>query len=389
MRFVFFILSPFLTFLYSCFDLQKRSSQIVFVLFFALFGYCHTFEDMRADSYRKYGSFLQYSTMRSMNDIVEDFRDGEIKDVYEEVLFSTVRRVSNNPNIMMMVVGLFGGFFYMLVIKRFLQDRHMHYSLPIIILLLFMLMESNIPLMGGIRNFSAFPLFIYSLIKVLIDNRKWWVVGLLLTPFIHFGYIVAVVAALVIWLVRIPNVVLHYIAIVACVLSIFMDTSSYGTAVEVFVDTVDNEAIAGRISNYGDKYTDIHFNKSLTSRLTRINNQLSALFVALFLVYVRRNHKTLRHTNYEQRIYKVLLFFISVCFALISFSVVGQRYVYIAMVLMYLYMFNLYQQNPTSAVRGFICSMPIVYILHIAWTVYNCYCNVGIDILYKPLPFLL
>jgi hypothetical protein len=89
------------------------------------------------------------------------------------------------------------------------------------------------------------------------------------------------------------------------------------------------------------------------------------------------------------QLYKVLLFFISVSFALISFSVVGQRYVYIAMVLMYLYMFNLYQQNPTSAVRGFICSMPIVYILHIAWTVYNCYCNVGIDILYKPLPFLL
>jgi hypothetical protein len=362
---------------------------VVFVLFFALFGYCHTFEDMRADSYRKYGSFMHYGTVRGVEDIVDDFRDGEIKDLYEDVLFASLRDLTDDPHIMMMAVGLFGGFFYMLVMKRFAMDRRMRYTLPIVILLMFMLMESNIPLMGGIRNFSAFPLFIYSLIRVFIDNRKWWIVGLLITPLIHFGYIVAVVAALIIWLIRIPNVVLHYIAVVACVLSIFMDTSSYGAAVEVFVDTVDNEAIEGRVSSYGDVDTDEHFNQSLTTRLTRVNNQLSALFVALFLVYVRRNRGSLRSTEYEQRIYKVMLFFIFVSFALISFSVVGQRFVYIAMVLMYFYMLNLYQQNPRSAVRGFICAMPVVCFLHIAWTVYNCYCNVGIDIFYMPLPFLL
>lgn len=389
MRLVFFILSPLLTFLYSCFDLQKRSSQIVFVLFFALFGYCHTFEDTRADSYRKYWSFTQYDANKGVGEIIEDFKAGEIKDIYENLLFTVARRVSDDPHIMMLAVGLFGGFFYMLVMKRFLRDRRMRYTLPIVILLLFMIMESNIPLMGGIRNFSAFPLFVYSLIRLVIDNRKWWIVGLLLTPLIHFGYIFAVAMALVIWLIRIPNALLHYLAVAVCVVSIFLDTSSYLGAVDIVMGTVENEAIADRIGNYGDEDTDIEFNKSLTTQLTRLNNQISAIFIALFLIYIRRNRHTLNQTEYELRIYKLMLFFVTCSFLFISFSVVGQRLVYVAMVLLYLYMLNIYQLNRDSAIKSFICIMPFVYILHITWFIYNCYCNVGTDILYQPIPFLL
>ena len=84
-----------------------------------------------------------------------------------------------------------------------------------------------------------------------------------------------------------------------------------------------------------------------------------------------------------------LLIFIAFSFALISFSVVGQRYVYIALVLLYLYLLNLYQRNPYTAVTKFIYAMPIVFIVHIAWTLYNCYCNVGFDIVYQPLLFLI
>jgi hypothetical protein len=104
---------------------------------------------------------------------------------------------------------------------------------------------------------------------------------------------------------------------------------------------------------------------------------------------VRRNRSTLHHSDYEQRIYHALLFFVAVSFMMISFSVVGQRFVYVAMVLLYLYLLNLYQLNPQSTLRRFILALPLVYILHIAWSLYNCYCNVDMGILYIPLPFLL
>ncbi|MBQ3248984.1 MAG: EpsG family protein [Alistipes sp.] len=388
MLLVFYILSPFLTFLYSCTDLRKRSAQIVFVLFFGLFGYCHTFEDIRADSYRKYESFTNYAA-EDFEDIYKDFQEGERKDVYESILFSTIKGFSNDPHIMMMFVGLFGGFFYMLVVKRFLNDKHCRYTWPIAILLAFMIMESNIPLMGGIRNFSAFPLFMYSLIRVLIDNRKIWIIGLLITPLFHFGYIVATIAALIIWVIKIPNVILHYLAIVICVASLFLDTSSYAGALDILMGTMDNEAIADRINNYGEEDTDIHFNKSLTTQLVRVNNQIGACFIVALLIFIHRNRAQFLSTPYIQRIYKVLLFFIVVSYALISFSVVGQRFVYIAMVLLYFLLLNIYQDNMKSGINIFIYSMPFVFSIHIMWTLYNCYCNTGLGIYFYPLPMLM
>lgn len=388
MSLVFYILLPFAAFIYSCTNLKSRANQIVFILFFGLFGYCHTFEDTRSDSFRKHESFNNYAA-KEYDEIYRDFKSGDTKDVYEDLLFSTVKSFTDDSHIMMMIVGLIGGFFYMLVVKRFLQDRVMSYTWPIAILLAFMVMESNIPLMGGIRNFTAFPLFMYSLIRVLIDNKKIWLIGLLLTPFIHFGYIIAVVAALFIWLVRVPNFALHYIAIAACALSLFLDTSSYNGALDLFMQGLDNESIEDRVANYGEADTDEHFNKSLTTQLLKINNQVGACFIILLLLYIRHNRSSLRLTEYDNKIYKILLFFIIVSFSLISFSVVGQRFVYIAMVLLYLYLLNVYQQNRDSAITWFIYLMPLAFIIHIAWTLFNCYYNVSIDILYYPLPLLL
>ncbi|MBQ5710934.1 MAG: hypothetical protein IIV76_05955, partial [Alistipes sp.] len=143
-----------MTFLYSCFDLRKRTAQIVFVLFFGLFGYCHTFEDSRADSFRKYESFSNYAA-EEYGDIYDNFRAGEEKDIYEDLLFSTLKLFTDNPHIMMMVVGLVAGIFYMLVTKRFLEDRVMEYTWPIAILVIMFIFNLNIPQLGGIRSFTA------------------------------------------------------------------------------------------------------------------------------------------------------------------------------------------------------------------------------------------
>ena len=388
MHLIFYILSPFLTFLYSCFDLRKRSAQIVFVLFFGLFGYCHSFEDTRADSYRKAQSFTNYAA-RDYKDIYDDFRAGEQKDIYEDVLYSTVKSFTTDPHMMMMIVGLFAGVFYMLLARRFLEDRHLAYAWPIAILVIMFIFSLNIPQLGGIRTFTAFPIFTYSLIKLIFDGKRAWIVGILIAPLIHFGYIIATIVAIVAWLVRIPNTLLHYVAIFICLTSIFLDTSSYTGALDMVLGSVDNDAIESRLTSYGDEDTDMEFNKSLTTRLIRLNNQASAIFLVLLLIYLHRNWSSFRTTFYTERLYNVLLLFIIASYALISYSVVGQRFVYIALVLLYMFMLNLYQDNQESSVRRFIALMPIVFSMHIMWIVYNCYCNTGLDIYYQPLPLLL
>lgn len=388
MHLIFYILSPFLTFVYSCFDLRKRSAQIVFVLFFGLFGYCHTFEDMRADSYRKAQSFTDYAA-RDYGDTYDDFMAGQKKDVYEDLLYSTVKPLSEDPHIMMMVVGLFAGIFYMLLAKRFLEDRHMVYTWPIVILVAMFIFNLNIPQIGGIRTFTAFPIFTYSLIRLLFDGKRAWIVGILIAPLIHFGYIIATIVALIAWLVRLPNTPMHYVAIFVCLASIFLDTSSYAGALDMMLGSVDNEAIESRLMNYGSEDTDMEFNKSLTTRLIRLNNQASAIFFVLLLTYLRRNWRGFNTTPYTQKLYSVLLLFVVVSYTLISYSVVGQRFVYIAMALLYIFLLNLYQDNRNTAIKAFIYFMPIIFSLHIMWIAYNCYCNTGLDIYYQPLPMLM
>jgi hypothetical protein len=168
-----------------------------------------------------------------------------------------------------------------------------------------------------------------------------------------------------------------------------MDTSSYSGALDMMLGSVDNEAIESRLMNYGDEDTDLEFNKSLTTRLIRLNNQASAIFFVLLLIYIRRNWSSFHTTRYTERLYNVLLFFVIVSYALISYSVVGQRFVHIAMLLLYMFLLNLFQDNRNTSIKVFIYLMPIVFSLHIMWIIYNCYCNTGLDIYYQPLPMLL
>lgn len=388
MQLLLFIFLPFVAFLRSCFNLRSRVSQVVFVLFFALFGYCHTFTDIRADSYRKYLSFTTYQA-ESIKDITTDFLNGEHKDIYENILFSLLKSVTDNPHIMMMVVGLIGGIFTMLLFKRFLEDKRIGMTIPIAILVMMLFIEANPILIGGIRNFTAMSLFMYSLIRLVIDNKRWWVIGILLTPLIHFGWIVASVAAIIVWLVRIPNTLLHYVALIICALSLFLDTSSYTGAFNLMMDSMDNEAIADRVENYGDEDTEEEFNKSLTTRLVRLNNQIGTCFVFILLIFLRRNRRKLFGNDYNQKIYNLLLWFTIVGYLLISFSVVGQRFVCISQVLIYMLLLNLYQTSDDRAIGRFIYALPVVFSIRILWTLYNCYCNVGWEIFVLPTPVLL
>ena len=130
-----FPLFPFLVFVYSICNLRNICNQIIFVCFFCIFGYCHTFTDIRADSYRKYVYFNNFNRY-DVTEIYDALTSGEIKDVYEQLLFNWVKGFTDNPHIMMMIVGLVGGFLYLLVIKRFLHDNHRGLTFPVFILLI-------------------------------------------------------------------------------------------------------------------------------------------------------------------------------------------------------------------------------------------------------------
>lgn len=358
------------------------------MLFFGLFGYTHAFTDIRADSYRKFLYYNSFS-ISSFSEIWEQYTSGNIKDIFEGTLFVLLKSWTDDPHVMMMVVGLIGGLFYYLVVRRFISDNVYGNTYSLYILLIFVIIASNIAIMGGIRNFVAFPIFAYSAIRFLVDKNNKWFWGLLICPLIHFSFIVYIAGVIFIRFVCIPKTALFWGVIVACTASVFLNTGTWSKVIESATTYVSNESMSNRIEHYADEDTEEHFSASLTTQILRIQNKIGAFFVIAFLFYVKRNWKKLNIDKYTDRLYRLLLFWLFFGYLFISFSVVGQRYLPFGMILLYFFMLNLYIRNKNSGIKWFIYSMPVVFIGNIAWFIYNCYCNTLLALYYAPLPVLL
>ena len=379
---------PFLSFLIACTDLRRRANGIVFILFYGLFGYCHTFDDIRADSYRKMLEF-SYSSHIPLTDIVSAYTDGATMDIYQTWLFSQISIFTNNPNIMMMIVGLIGGFFSLLLIQRILKDYNKSFDLCVGLIILLVTLPISPVQMGGIRGFTALSIFSYSAIKFLIDKENKWLIPILCTPLIHFGYFVFVIATIIIRIIPIKYNVLFWPVIIVCIASLFLDTSSWAGITNRLNTHIENDAISYRTSHYVDSDTDANFNSSITNQILNIQYKIIACYVTVLLLHLRKNFNKLNLSQYTKQVYSILLFFLFIGFLFVTFSVVGQRYLYYGIIVLGMFLLNLYKENADTYIKYYIIIIPIIFIGNIAWTIYNSYCNTGIDIYVKTLPQLI
>lgn len=385
-----FVLSPLVGFLSTFRDITSRASGFIFVTFYTLFGYFHTFEDIRSDSYRKAIDF-ETGSLGSLSDVWRDYMNGDITDIYEKLLYHILHLFTRDPHILMAVVGMIGGYFVWKTISRVLQDWDSEESnLPICAIVLMLFLCFNPVMIGGVRNFTAVAIFSYSTLRFLVDRRSWWVVGLLLSPLIHFGFVVSAAAVIFARFVRLPNKFLLYLLIPIAIFSTFFtNTSMWKDVVVDIVDTAEyNEAIATRAESYVDDDNDMEFESSLTTRLMTIQNRVSVLYLLLLLLWLNRKEHYLVGDEHTERLYNLMLFFLLFGYMFVGFSVVGQRYLFLGQMLMYMCLVNLYKFNPTSAVRRFVLLFPVMHLITIAWIIFNSWFNVEPLLFITPLPVL-
>lgn len=385
---VIFPFAPFLSFLMACLNLREKANGVVFVLFYALFGFCHSFEDIRADSFRKAVNFKEHFSY-SLSDILEQYSNGEIMDIYETTLFSYLRHFTDDPHIMMMVVGFIGGFFTLLLLKRIANDAKINYSVYITILIFLIIMRVSPVQMGGIRNFTALAIFAYSVIRFIIDRRNIWILGIIAAPLIHFGFIVYSIGAIIFRIFPINWNKMLWPTIVVCIASLFLDTSSWSNIMGWADQYIYNEAIGDRTDLYTDIDVNAEFDKSLTTKFLDIQNKISACFTIFLLLYLKKRRTIINAHSYSSNILNLTLFFIFIGYIFISLSVVGQRYLELGIILLYMSLISIYQIDRSKNIKLLIIATPFAYSIHIAWTIYNCYCNTGLGIYFLPLPALI
>lgn len=386
-------ISPILSFLLSLKNLRSRLNGCVFVLFYALFGFAHSFSDPRADCYRKMVAFKTFASTTSITDIWNEFISGNTFDIFEGLLFAICSNFTANIKIVFFIIGLIGGLFAYLFLSRILKYMQLYYGnrYTYIISMMYVLLYNPVAI-GGIRNFIAMTIFSYYTFLFLIEKKNTALLGVLSTSLIHFSFILNICIVIVARLFitkRFINI-LWWTAVISCISSVFI-TPDFWSNIILNLNIGDfNQAMESRASSYASEETTAAFEQSLTVQLQRVGNYFIRGFYVLFLIYLRKNKSKFSISSFDSVLYANMLFFLTFGYLMTSFSVVGNRYLLLGYFISYFFILKLYiQHNDMQKVRKFIKYLPWVFGVNFAWLVMNAWFVLDHRFFFLPAPFLL
>lgn len=204
-KLLFFIISPFISLLYSLKSINTKSSFIIIFLFSICFGIAFTVPKMRDDANQNDGveyraRFEQYcmtSDVEYYNGL-DDFLsfNGENKDYYFDTIAFYVSKISHNYHVMFFVLSIVFVFFQLKCLKYFILNESFKVSLTCM-LLLYLFTWNQIVNINGVRFWTAAWIGVYCIFKIFYDNKNRYLLLTLITPFFHgsFWIYIAVIFA--------------------------------------------------------------------------------------------------------------------------------------------------------------------------------------------------
>jgi len=201
---VLFMFAPFVTFLYALFTYRNRNSQIIIVLFTALFGFNMIAENDSMDLSRYHETLSSYSqfsifeffksyfqtmfhTQNSSFSKNEDITSGS-QDLYVGFIAVIVSRFTTNAKVLMSVFGLIYGYVFVKSMQKFIAIQPNSYLSNIPVLCAAFMMP--LAQLAGVRYGTATYLFFLGVISILNSNQPKYYVLLLLACFTHFSFII-------------------------------------------------------------------------------------------------------------------------------------------------------------------------------------------------------
>lgn len=188
-----FLINPFLSAINSLINIRDKQSQKLLYLWFLVFGAAFCAVDKTADSFRWVEIFnveSRYSFQQYLSDISEYFSfDSDIKDIYGLSVNFLVGRFTDNYHWTYFIYAAVFGFFYIktldLLLRYNVENKWAFYAF------LFMFCFSN-PIfnINGMRMWTAAWIGVYSVLKIILDNKKRYLLLLLLTPLIHDSFFI-------------------------------------------------------------------------------------------------------------------------------------------------------------------------------------------------------
>jgi hypothetical protein len=211
---LFFLVNPLIGFINAMKNLDRRLNGLVFIMFYALFGYAISFNLITADSYRIAARFCSQDFDFRM--VWALYKEGRLTDVYLLFMYGVIQLFTRNPKVLYGILGaVMGAFSYMSIKQVFLIWRGGRNKYFYILVFFFFLAISFFNV-NGIRFWTATSWFSYFAIRYLYFDKKRAIIGVLVTPLIHFGYFIGVVGILIFAIIHklVKNTSFYYLIMI-------------------------------------------------------------------------------------------------------------------------------------------------------------------------------
>lgn len=186
-KYVLFLISPILGFLYALRRINTRSSYVVFFLFALCFGLSFTNNqktkmEQGIDSDRYLTAFHQYVANPAADTIREDEND-----YYFDGIALGLSKVTDNYHWMFLIFAGVFAFFQLKSLKYLTQEKEFQNSLGCL-LLCFLFTYNGIFNINGMRFWTAAWIAVFCMFKIYRDQNYKYLLLVALTPLVHLAY---------------------------------------------------------------------------------------------------------------------------------------------------------------------------------------------------------
>jgi hypothetical protein len=365
-----FVIHPITGFLLSLLNIRSKSTAIVYISFAMLFGYSISFADSSSDSSRYAEAFSNFDNTLNFDAILTMYRSGELRDLFRLLLFYFVSLFTNNPKVMYAIAGLIFGIFSYLSLRIFVKESEKKLDFFIFILAIIFYTLVSLTNINGFRFNTGAVLLFYSTYQLIIQKKNGWLIGILITPYFHYGFILIVPVYITYkfiesFLYSKENVksILLYLFVIAFSASWFLKTNSISLGFLSNTDVISG-AVANRVEfiNSSD-VANLVENRKENSLFLSVQKYFDFgikiyVFFSIFLIKDLISRMTGDKTEYT-KLFALVLFLYILAFIAVSFPS-GARFLAIAhlfLILLLGKLYSIYQENDLK--RVIILALPV------------------------------
>lgn len=359
-----FFIIPWAAYLLSLLDLRSKKSAFIYIFSAAFFGYAISFSDPSADSYRYAAAFINFDRPDSYWAIIQMYLDGLLRDIYRISLFYFTSFFSKSPHAVYVLAGFIYGLITYLNLRICINERGKQTDRYTLILALIFITFFSLSNINSFRYNTGAMLAFYSIYKLVIENKKFWIIGILITPLIHYSLVILIPVILILKLI-IPftydsvkvKPILFYIFIITFILSQVLDTNSINVGFISRLDVLPT-AVSDRVDYINsDDVTEIiesRANNSLFVAVGLYFKYMISMYVLIAIIYIRRLIKSssgnLKEVNLLFSFVMLYYSFAHIASTLPS----GGRYMQIGHVFLFILICRLYKIYKTKEIKKLI-----------------------------------